>query len=147
MRQKLKLRHEFVDCIPDALKECVIYISIPYATAIHKCFCGCGHEVVTPFSPTDWTLIFNGESVSIKPSIGNWSFPCQSHYWITHNQVEWAEQWSRDQIDCGREYDRQAKTRMFDESRQLELNSVQVKGVPGKSRISMWSKLKQLFAR
>ncbi|MFC4855982.1 DUF6527 family protein [Actinophytocola glycyrrhizae] len=24
---------------------------------------------------------FNGETVSLSPSIGNWSFPCRSHYY------------------------------------------------------------------
>jgi len=28
--------------------------------------------------------------VSLAPSIGNWSFPCNSHYWITGNEVRWA---------------------------------------------------------
>jgi hypothetical protein len=47
-----------------------------------KCCCGCGHEVVTPFSPTDWKLTFDCVSVSLYPSIGNWSPPCRAHYFI-----------------------------------------------------------------
>jgi len=34
--------------------------------------------VVTPLSPTGWSLIFDGETVSLYPSIGNWNFPCRS---------------------------------------------------------------------
>src|SRR5262249_34855974 len=86
------------------------YVCIPFATVVHKCCCGCGHEVVTPLTPTDWKLIFDGVSISLYPSIGNWSFPCQSHYWIQHDRVRWAGRWSRDEIDAGRAADALAKT-------------------------------------
>lgn len=82
--------HKFVEFIPEKLENEVIYISMYYATAVHKCACGCGSEVVTPFSPTDWKLTFNGESISLHPSIGNWSFQCKSHYWIRNNRIQWA---------------------------------------------------------
>lgn len=26
----------------------------------------------------------------LRPSVGNWSFPCQSHYWIDNGRVRWA---------------------------------------------------------
>src|SRR4051812_48089733 len=93
-----KITHEFVDTMPKILADGVIYVSIPYATTIHKCCCGCGNKVVTPLSPTDWTLSFNGESISLDPSIGNWSFPCQSHYWIRSNRVQWAPRWTSKEI-------------------------------------------------
>jgi hypothetical protein len=84
------LQHRFVEFMPETLEEGVLYVSMEYCTAIHNCVCGCGNKVVTPISPTDWQLQFNGKSVSLKPSIGNWSFDCQSHYWITNNKVSWA---------------------------------------------------------
>lgn len=96
------LQHKFVDLIPVSIDEGVLYISIKYKTAIHKCVCGCGNEVVTPFSPSDWSLIFNGETVSIYPSIGNWSFDCQSHYWIENNQIILAKKWSKRKIKNNR---------------------------------------------
>lgn len=98
MSKREIVRHEFVEVIPDQLEEGVLYISIPYATALHRCFCGCGAEIVTPLSPTDWELSFNGETVSLNPSIGNWSYPCQSHYWIRRNRVHWARRMSERQI-------------------------------------------------
>ena len=101
----MKLSHKFVKNIPEQLEDGTIYISIDYATAIHKCCCGCGREVVTPFSPTDWTLIFDGKTISLRPSIGNWSFACQSHYWITNNEVEWARKWAKEEIAQGRNED------------------------------------------
>jgi hypothetical protein len=84
-----RLRHEFVECVPEDLEDAVIYISLPYSTAVHKCCCGCGEEVVTPFSPRDWSLTYDGVSVSLHPSIGNWNFACESHYWIVRDNVMW----------------------------------------------------------
>lgn len=79
MTRRTALQHTFTDAIPDELDDGLIYISIPYATVIHLCCCGCRSEVVTPLRPDAWTLLFDGMSVSLRPSIGNWSFPCQSH--------------------------------------------------------------------
>jgi hypothetical protein len=48
-------------------------------------------EVVTPLKPAKWQLSEQNGTVSLHPSIGNWSFACQSHYWIEGNQILWAE--------------------------------------------------------
>jgi len=109
----VELIPEFVESVPPELEDGVIYISMIYGTAIHKCCCGCGEKVVTPFSPTDWKLIFDGVSISLDPSIGNWSFACKSHYWIRHNRIMWAPRWSQKQIDAGRARDRAEKKRYF----------------------------------
>jgi hypothetical protein len=109
-----RLAHEFVQYIPERLCEGTIYISIPFATTAHKCCCGCGNEVVTPLSPTDWELIFDGKSISLYPSIGNWNFACQSHYWIERNRVKWARRWSRKEIDAVRSHDRLVKEKYFE---------------------------------
>lgn len=107
------LRHVFVEFIPDTIEDGVLYVSYEYATAVHRCCCGCGSEVVTPISPTDWSLTFNGDSVALSPSIGNWSFPCRSHYWIEFGRVKWAGQWSQEKIAAGRLNDALAKERRF----------------------------------
>jgi hypothetical protein len=88
----------FVEFVPAALEPGMLYISKRYATASHLCCCGCGLKVVTPLKPTKWQLIERGSSVSLHPSIGNWSFPCRSHYWIKNGQVHWAGQMSADRI-------------------------------------------------
>lgn len=103
------LKHVFVEYIPDEPEPGALYVSIEYATTVHLCCCGCGLEVVAPLSPTDWRLVFDGESVSLEPSIGNWAFPCRSHYWVRRSQVVWAERWSQQQVETGREIDREAK--------------------------------------
>lgn len=104
-----RVRHEFVEFIPANLEAGVVYVSIPYTTVVHRCCCGCDQEVVTPLSPTDWKLVFDGESISLRPSIGNWGLPCQSHYWIVRNQVRWARRWTTAKIAEGRAKDRRRK--------------------------------------
>ena len=111
--RRSKIRHEFVHRVPDDLVEGILYISIPYATVVHSCCCGCGNEVVTPLGPTDWELIYDGETVSLSPSIGSWSLPCRSHYWIRRNHVRWARAWSVAEIAATRAADRAAKEAYF----------------------------------
>src|SRR5260370_38401490 len=96
------LESRFVEYVPEQLAEGVLYVSMTYATAAHLCCCGCGEEVVTTLSPTDWQLAFDGRSGSLKPSIGNWNLRGQSHYWIRNNRVEWSAHISADQIPAGR---------------------------------------------
>lgn len=98
-----KINHVFQTIIQDELEENKVYISLDYNTAIHKCACGCGEEVVTPISPSDWKLIYNGESVSLSPSIGNWSYSCRSHYWIRDGYIVWAENWTEEKVNKIRE--------------------------------------------
>lgn len=107
------LEHRFVPNIPRALEPGVLYISIEYATAMHSCCCGCGEAVVTPLGPTDWKLIFDGETVSLWPSVGNWSYACKSHYVIEHNQVIAALPWSDERISKARRRDKQAKANFY----------------------------------
>jgi Family of unknown function (DUF6527) len=92
------MKYKFLEIIPDKIDNGTLYISLKYNTVVHKCCCGCGREVVTPLSPKDWKLIFDGESISLYPSIGNWNYPCKSHYWITENKIRWAKQLSTNQI-------------------------------------------------
>lgn len=109
------ISHKFVELIPERLENGVLYVSITYCTAIHKCCCGCQEEVVTPLSPTDWKLTFDGKTVSLSPSIGNWSFACKSHYFIRNNKVEWAKKWSAKEIRTGRQQDQLNKTKYYAE--------------------------------
>jgi hypothetical protein len=114
MRQRVTVKHEFVESLPDALKEGTLYVCMEFATAAHKCCCGCGKEVVTPLSPTDWKLMYDGRTITLHPSIGNWGFACRSHYWIRGDRIEWAPSWSDAEVRGGRERDRVAKDWYFD---------------------------------
>jgi hypothetical protein len=149
MRREKLLAHEFVEFIPDVLKEGTLYVSMEYATVVHKCCCGCGKEVVTPLSPTDWKLIFNGKTISLDPSIGNWGFECRSHYWITNNRVRWAPRWSQDKIDAGRAHDRFAKERYFGTADAATDNVARDKPgrlEGGKAERGFWRKLRNWWS-
>ena len=114
MRDESKITYEFVEIIPKIRQEGVLYISIPFATAVHDCFCGCGIKVVTPLSPVFWKLIFDGETVSLSPSVGNWDFPCRSHYFVRRNAVVWEDDMTQEEIEWGRNRDRHARELYFD---------------------------------
>lgn len=105
----MTLQHKFVDTIPEIIEYGTIYISLKYKTAIHKCICGCNNEVVTPISPTDWQLTFNGISISLSPSIGNWNFPCKSHYWIVKNEIVYSVSWNDKKIKTERKKTKRKK--------------------------------------
>jgi hypothetical protein len=104
---------QFVEFMPKVLVEGVLYVSMTYATASHRCFCGCGMKVVTPLSPTDWRLTFDGDSVSLHPSIGNWSYPCRSHYILRGNRVIWAGPMSDTDVRAVRDADVRDKRRYY----------------------------------
>lgn len=107
------LTHEFVDVIPSDPEDGVLYISITYRTAVHRCACGCGEKVVTPIRPARWHITFDGDTVSLRPSVGSWQLPCQSHYVITNNQVHWARRWTPEEIAAGREHDAEDVRRYY----------------------------------
>lgn len=102
MKRLRALRHEFVEFIPERLQHGVLYISIEYATTAHLCACGCGNEVTNPLAPHAWRMTFDGRAVSLSPSVGNWSFDCESHYWIRSDEIDWVGGFNRTQIDAGR---------------------------------------------
>jgi hypothetical protein len=113
MKQPVKLRHLFVESAPSNLEDGILYVSTKFRTVMHRCCCGCGSEVVTPLGPTDWKLTFDGVSISLNPSVGNWSLPCRSHYWVERNVARWAGDISDEKIAALREDDRLLKERYY----------------------------------
>lgn len=93
------MKYKFVEYIPAEIEENILYISIEYDVAKHKCACGCGADIVTSLSPARWRLTYDGETVSLHPSIGNWNHKCKSHYFITNSTVKWAGPMNQIQID------------------------------------------------
>jgi len=84
--KKVTITPVFVEFIPDELEDNKIYISRKYGTSSHNCLCGCGLLTVLPFDKEHgWQLIENGDKISLTPSIGNFQYPCKSHYVITNN--------------------------------------------------------------
>lgn len=135
MKPEVELTIRFVEFIPDELQAKTLYISMEYATAAHQCPCGCGTKVVTPLSPIQWSLYFDGRAVTLSPSIGNWEFPCRSHYWIKKNRVQWAPQWTKEQINRGREREELARSRYLSKDDVSDKDrSEQISGLRAKVR-------------
>jgi hypothetical protein len=148
MKPSVPLTCEFVKSIPERLEERTLYVSMEYATVAHKCCCGCGMEVVTPLSPTDWKLTYDGVAVSLHPSIGNWSFPCRSHYWIRGSKAQWAGQMSQEDIDAGRAHDRRAKKAYY--TAPVEIRSKpEASTNPAREppQVGLWSRVKSWWSR
>lgn len=81
------LAPEYVEQLPEVLREGVLYISKPFALTAHKCCCGCGEDVYNKLSPVKWSIEERHGTVSLYPSVGNWNYACRSHYWIRSNRV------------------------------------------------------------
>ena len=113
----MRLRHEFVDYIPEQLDDGVLYVSYRFGTVVHRCACGCGEEVVTPLGPAEWSLTYDGRTISLAPSIGNWSFGCRSHYWIDEGSVRWARGFSDDEVSLVRQEARKRRVGYYQTKR------------------------------
>jgi hypothetical protein len=107
------LQHSFVEHFPDPLNAGILYISLDFGSVAHSCCCGCGEEVVTPLTPTDWRITYDGETISLHPSVGSWTLACRSHYVIDRGRVIAALPWSDKQIEAERRRDRNAKQRFY----------------------------------
>ena len=91
MEKKWKI--EFVDLIPSTLENNVFYICIKCDVVVHLCACGCNNKVVTPIDKHfGWILNYDGESISLFPSIGNYNFECKSHYYVKNSKIVWLEE-------------------------------------------------------
>lgn len=86
-----EIKIEYVEQVPDNINEGILYISEKYNTAIHLCACGCGAETVTPLSAGEWTLTKINDSVTLRPSIGNFKGQnhYHAHYYITDSKIQW----------------------------------------------------------
>ena len=140
MNHRKTVEFEFVENVPPHLQNGKIYISIRFATVIHKCFCGCGSEVITPLSRAGWALTFNGETISLYPSIGNWGAPCKSHYWIKENQVIWAKRFSEQEIVNAQREDQEAYDQLY------TTTSSKTDDVSSKRMSGLWARIKKWFS-
>ena len=112
-----RLVAQHVEVIPEDILPGTLYVSKRYRTATHLCCCGCGREVVTPLNPAKWRVREVDGKVSLSPSIGNWEFPCRSHYWIAAGRVDWAGAFSQDRIRAVQLRDRRDEEAWVHESR------------------------------
>lgn len=107
------LEHVFVDSFPTKLEPGKLYVSMEYGSVAHSCCCGCGEEIVTPLTPTDWHITYDGETITLNPSVGNWTLPCRSHYVIRKGKAIAAPSWSEEQVAAERRRDSKAKAAYF----------------------------------
>ena len=106
------VRPEYVTEFPEALEVGILYISEEFALTAHKCCCGCGEDVYNKLGPARWRLIKMADGrVSLDPSVGNWKYACQSHYWIRKNRVIDAGMMSATEIEMVQERDRRDRDR------------------------------------
>lgn len=108
-------RLERVHYMPKQLEQAILYVSEEFETAAHLCACGCGVKVRTPLGPTEWTVRETEAGPTLRPSVGNWQQRCRSHYLITKGSVEWAGQWSEDQVLAGRAAEQSRREAYFEE--------------------------------
>ena len=103
-RESTTLKPVFVNTIPRLLEmeEGTLYVSMRFATLSHLCPCRCGRLVDVTLTPSTRSLIYDGEHLTLRPSIGV-RFPCRSHYSIIRNSIMWHPSISRSE---GRWYSR-----------------------------------------
>jgi hypothetical protein len=145
-----RLRYRVVELMPP-IEDGVLYISLEYMTAVHRCCCGCGERVVTPIGPTDWSVTFHGDTVSLHPSVGNWGLACASHYIVRRGHVEWAPRWSQERIAAERLVDCLAKQRHFEGATSRHGHSVPgaaaARDPKARSRWTRWTRWTRWFSR
>lgn len=125
----IRLNHVFIDTIPDELEEDILYVSIKFRVIMHSCYCGCKNKVVTPLSPARWNMTFDGKSISLSPSIGNWNFDCKSHYWIRNSEVEWAEKWTETEIKEGKSFEREKREEYYQKTNKVQEEAIDMKSI------------------
>ena len=103
-RESIVLKPVFVETIPHLpeMEESTLYVSMRFATLSHLCPCGCGRLVDVTLDPATRSLTYDGEYLTLKPSIGV-KFPCRSHYSIIRNVIVWYPSISKSE---GRWYNR-----------------------------------------
>lgn len=109
------LAPRFVEEVPDVLEPGIFYVSLEHGSMMHLCACGCGHEVALPLTPVDWRFTYDGETISVSPSVGSWSLPCRSHYVVDRGRVRWAADWTDAEVEAGRRRDQTRKDIRFGE--------------------------------
>jgi hypothetical protein len=139
-------RNEFVEYLPEELSEGTLYISLSHRTVAHLCACGCRQEVVTPLAPSEWVLFFDGVSVSLHPSIGNWNFSCRSHYFIRNSKVSWAGDMNKNEIERVRKLS-QAERGSFAETKAGQTGNSTGSSQNMSWPNSLWERIRKLFTR
>lgn len=133
----MRFEIQHVHYMPKELKPGVLYVSEEFDIAMHLCACGCGSKIKTPLGPTEWSVEETESGPSLRPSVGNWQQACQSHYWINHGEVRWAEKWSAEEIAEGRCHEDERRSAYYDALSRKR----------GGMLRRLWSMLRNLFSQ
>lgn len=106
-----------VSRIPENLTPGLLYVCFDCNVVAHLCACGCGEKVILPIDPDFWSVAYDGETVSLRPSIGNYQFRCRSHYWIKNNQVIWVDDYAMPNKQ--KKHSRKKKKRLLEKLKAL----------------------------
>jgi len=109
---------EFVELMPPRLEPGLLYISLEYRVTKHLCACGCGQPIVLPLHPGQWRFSYDGENVSLAPSVGNDGLDCRSHYWIRNGRIDWHTPLTLEEGRKGRVRDQAAVARPTQDHKQ-----------------------------
>lgn len=127
---------KLIDHLPIHLEEGVLYVSEEFEIAGHLCPCGCGSKIITPLGVNEWTFsVYNGKP-TLKPSIGNWQLPCQSHYWIDGGKILWSYKWSEDEIKAGQLAEELQRKEYYEKRVQAPIH-----------KVSIWESIKKKFSK
>ena len=99
----------WVGDMPSSMSDGTVYISVKHRLTEHLCACGCKAEVSLPLGPAEWRLEYDGETIGLRPSVGNWRLPCKSHYLIEQSRTVWCRPWTPDEVVAGRTEDRRER--------------------------------------
>ncbi len=83
-------------------------------------------------------MTFDGETISLRPSIGNWTLKCRSHYVIDRGKVIEAGSWSDEQVEAERRRDRAAKAQFYGKAQKVE---TPVQAAPPGPTPSFWRRV------
>jgi hypothetical protein len=119
----MKIRLQRVRFMPKELNPGVLYVSEEFGAAAHLCVCGCGSKVRTPLGPTEWALEETDYGPTLRPSVGNWQLPCQSHYLIIRGEIIWAAKWTPEEIAAGRR-DEERRARAYYEALERQRGGI-----------------------
>src|SRR5260370_39986810 len=133
----MRIELQRVHYMPKELKSGVLYVSEEFGAAAHLCACGCGSKIRTPLGPTEWEFKKTHSGPTLRPSIGSWQLPCNSHYWIIRGEVVWAPKWTPEEIADGRRAEEERRRAYYDAVDRQRSGIVQ----------RFWRWIKRVFGR
>ena len=82
---------------------------------------------------------------ALFPTIGNWSVPCRSHYWIERSRVRWSHAMSTFEIDRVRQRDRAAVEYQARPSMRAQTPAITPPTQQSRPTTSFWQRLRRFL--